>query len=109
MMEQDNQKDGAVAQSTETAEQSMALAEITKDLLDATKQHLNKVYIILAISIVVNIVIVGAFLWYESHMELTTTETITQTVDGENSKISNYNDKSVHNENLNKDNENETE
>lgn len=101
-MEKDSQKKETIAQSIETIEQSVALTEITKDLLDTTKRQLNRIYIILAISIIVNLITVGAFLWYESHMELTTTETVTQTVDGENSKISNYNDKSTHNENVDK-------
>lgn len=84
----------------EAVEQSMALVEIVKDLLDTTRQQLKRIYIILAISIIANLVIVGAFLWYESHMELS--ETITQTVDGESSQINNeeYRDNSVHNEGL---------
>lgn len=47
----------------DTLEQSLALTEIVKDLLQSTKQHLNRVYVILAISILTNLAIVGAFLW----------------------------------------------
>lgn len=87
----------------EVIEQSLALVDIVKDLLDTTKRHLNKVYIVLLVSILSNLVIVGAFLWYESHWEYTTTETTTQTVDGEDSQINNvdgnqYNDSATHNE-----------
>ena len=85
--------------------QSLALVEIVKDLLITTKQQLHRVYVILIISILSNLVIVGAFLWYESQWEYeTTTETVTtQTVDGENSQINNidgdqYNDNATHNE-----------
>lgn len=91
----------------EAVEQSMALVEIVKDLLDTTRQQLKRIYIILAISIIANLVIVGAFLWYESHMEVTETTTTTQTVDGESS-INNtqvdgdqyqYKDNASHNDN----------
>ena len=85
--------------------QSLAMIDIVKDLLDATKKQLKAIYILLAISLLCNLAIVGAFLWYESQFEYeVTTETVTtQTVDGENSSINNiegnqYNDSSVHNE-----------
>lgn len=74
---------------SETIEQSLALVDIVKDLLDTTKRHLSRIYIILLVSILSNLVIVGAFLWYESHWDYTTTETITQTVDGKDSNINN--------------------
>ncbi len=85
--------------------QSLALVDIIKDLLNTAKHQLNKVYVILAVSLIANILIVGAFLWYESHMS-TIVETTTKTeqvVDGENSEINNvdgdqYKDNSVHNE-----------
>ena len=81
-------------------EQSIALTEVVKDLLKSTKQHLNRVYIVLIISILSNLIIVGAFLWYESQFTYEKETTVTQTVDGENSTISNaqYNDNAVHNE-----------
>lgn len=90
-------------------DQSTALTEVVKDSLVMTKQHLNRMCIILVISILVNLLLVFGFLWYESQFEytestVTETETITttQTVDGENSCITNiggnqYND-STHNE-----------
>lgn len=93
-------KDG---ETNEALEQSTALVQITKDLLETTQHVLKRVYIILVISILANLVIVGAFLWYESHMELTETTTTTQTVDGESS-INNiegdqYKDSATHNDN----------
>lgn len=81
----------------DATEQSLALVEIVKDLLDTTKKHLNRVYLLLGISLVVNFLTVGSFLLYESQFdyeatteEVITTETtdnsvITQEVDGENS------------------------
>ena len=85
-------------QKDDTLEQSIALTEIVKDLLQSTKQHLNRVYVIL--SILANLIIVGAFLWYESQFTYTKETTVTQTVGGENSRITNaqYNDSAVHNE-----------
>lgn len=87
-------------QKDDALEQSIALTEIVKDLLDSTKKHLNRVYVILIISILSNLIIVGAFLWYESQFTYEKETTVTQTVDGENSTISNaqYNDNAVHNE-----------
>lgn len=91
----------------DVVEQSLALVDIVKDLLETTKQHLNKIYVILAVSLLTNLIIVGAFLWYESHMNTTvetSTETVTtQTVDGENSEVNNvegnqYKDNAIHND-----------
>lgn len=86
--------------TNDALEQSIALTEVVKDLLQSTKQHLNRVYVVLIISILVNLIIVGAFLWYESQFTYEKETTVTQTVDGENSTISNeqYNDNAVHNE-----------
>ncbi len=91
------------AAKDEALSQSIALSDVVKDLLDTTKRQLNRIYIILAISILVNLAIVGAFLWYESQWEYETTETITQTVDGEDSEINNvsgdqYKDNATHTE-----------
>lgn len=95
-------------QKTDELKQSLALVDILRDLLDTTKRQLNKIYILLLVSILSNLIIVGAFLWYESHMTTTvetTTETVTtQTVDGDDAEINNvegnqYNDNAVHNQN----------
>lgn len=86
----------------DVVEQSLALVDIVKDLLETTKQHLNKIYVILVVSLLANLIIVGAFLWYESHMNTTvetSTETVTtQTVDGENSEINNVEGNAIHND-----------
>lgn len=90
-------------------EQSLAFADIIKDLLETTKIHLNRVYVILTISIISNLIMAGAFLYYEYNMitevetSTVTETTTTQTVEGENSQINNvegnqYNDSSTHNE-----------
>lgn len=94
---------------SDTVEQSLALADIVRDLLNTTKQHLNKIYVLLAISLIANIVIVGAFLWHESRFtyeekETVETTTTTQTVSGKDSEINNvrgnmYKDNATHNDN----------
>lgn len=98
-------------ENKDVVEQSLALVDIIKDLLDTTKRQLNKVYIILLVSILSNLVIIGAFLWYESQVvtetDTYTETTTTQTVDGENSEINNvdgdqYNDNATHNDNKSK-------
>lgn len=103
MREQLNCKD-----TQDEIEQSLALVDVLKALLETTKQHLNKVYILLIISLLSNLMIVGAFLWYESHMSTTVEKVVdtqtTQSVDGENSEINNvegnqYKDNATHNEN----------
>ena len=92
---------------TEVIEQNLALANLFKGMLLETKHHLNKLYLLLIVSLLSNLVIIGSFLWYNSHMstevETVTETTTTQTVDGENSQINNvkgnqYNDESTHNE-----------
>lgn len=96
-------------ENRDITEQSLALVDVVKDLLDTTKKHLNRVYILLGISIVVNLLTVFGFLWYESQFEYTDEltythkEDISQEVSGENSEINNvkgnmYRDNSTHNE-----------
>ena len=86
----------------EALNQSMALTEVVKDLLDTTKSHLNKVYIILALSIAINLLIVIGFLVYNSQFDYSTTstETVTTQETNEDSSINNvqgdqYNDEST--------------
>lgn len=96
-------------EDSETIEQSLALVEIVKDLLKSTKEQLHKTYILLILSLLSNLVIVGAFLWYESQYDfeegkVVETSTTTQTVDGENSEINNvegnqYKDNATHKDN----------
>lgn len=94
-------------------EQSKALTEIIKDALAVTKQQLNRAYIVIAISLLINLLTILGFLWYESQFEYsssdtayTTTTTTTQSAEGENSSINNiggnqYNDNATHQEALN--------
>lgn len=44
--------------------QTIALVDIIKDLLATTRRQLNRIYIVLALSVLVNLAIVGSFLWY---------------------------------------------
>lgn len=60
-------------------------------------------FIALIVSILVNLAIVGGFLWYESQWEYTETKEITQEVSGNDSDINNvsgnqYKDSAIHNE-----------
>lgn len=86
-------------------EQSVALVRIVMDLLDTTKKQVKGLIIALIVSIVTNIVIVGAFLYYESQFEYveTSKETVTMSTEGDNAEINEvkgnqYNDSSTHNQ-----------
>lgn len=62
-------------------DQSIALNRIVMTLLEQNKRRDRIISILLAISIIINVLIVGGFLWYESQWETTTattTTTITQ-------------------------------
>ena len=56
-------------------DQSIALNKITMKLLHDRAADCKRLWIALVISILVNLALVGAFLWYESQWEYTTTET----------------------------------
>lgn len=67
--------------SEDALDQSIALNRIVMTLLEQNKRRDRIISILLAISIVINALIVGGFLWYESQFEVfetTTTTTITQ-------------------------------
>ena len=88
-------------------DQSLALNRLIIGILEHTKAQTKVLAILLAISIIVNAFIVGAFLYYESQFEYTveTTETIydssettTQTGEGDSVTFNNgdqYNDNAV--------------
>lgn len=62
-------------------DQSIALNRIVMTLLEQSKKQTRLTAILLLISVMVNLLIVGAFLWYESGFDTavtTTTTTITQ-------------------------------
>lgn len=95
-------------------DQSIALNKITMKLLE--KKHKEDILtkVILLVSILVNLIIVGIFVAYESQFVVvpgntetvttsTTTTTTTQDVDGESAQINNvqgnqYKDNATHNE-----------
>lgn len=79
--------------------QSFAVIEICKDLLEHKKRDTKILFVSLIISLCMNLAIVGAFLWYESGWEYSDTVTTTteQVVDGDSESIVNgdqYNDDS---------------
>lgn len=79
--------------------QSFAVIEICKDLLEHKKRDTKILFVSLIISLCMNLAIVGAFLWYESGWEYSDTVTTTteQVVDGDSGSIVNgdqYNDES---------------
>lgn len=70
-------------------DQSIALNKIVMNLLKTKAQENKRLWIALVISILVNLAIVGGFLWYESQWEYfteTTTE-VTQDTTGEGSNL----------------------
>lgn len=83
-------------------EQFAAVIQLCKDLLEHKKRDTRLLAIALIISLIVNILIVGAFLWYESTWEYsgrTVTTTIEQETDGESDIVNGdqYNDQSQNN------------
>ena len=76
-----------------------ALIELMRDMLAYKKKEARYLFIALIAVICMNLLMVGAFLYFESQMETvtTTTTTTTQEVDGEDNHIVNgdqYNDES---------------
>lgn len=75
-------------------DQSIALNKIVMNLLKTSAQEKKRIWIALVISILVNLAIVGGFLWYESQWEYfteTTTE-VTQDTTGEGSNLLQFGD-----------------
>lgn len=77
--------------------QSFAVIDICKDLLEHKKRDTKILFVSLIISLCMNLAIVGAFLWYESKWEYSDTVTTTteQVVDRDSGGIVNgdqYND-----------------
>lgn len=68
----------------QTFEESTALNKITLDLLEQKKKENFRLWIVILALILVNLVEVGLFFWYESQFEVTDTATTeTTTVDQE--------------------------
>lgn len=87
----------------EALNQSLALNKVIINLLKQQRKTNKRMFIALIVSILVNLAIVGGFLWYESQWEYTETKEITQEVSGNDSDINNvsgnqYKDSAIHNE-----------
>lgn len=87
----------------EALNQSLALNKVIINLLKQQRETNKRMFIALIVSILVNLAIVGGFLWYESQWEYTETKEITQEVSGNDSDIKNvsgnqYKDSAIHNE-----------
>lgn len=87
----------------EALNQSIALNKVIINLLKQQRETNKRMFIALIVSILVNLAIVGGFLWYESQWEYTETKEITQEVSGNDSDINNvsgnqYKDNAIHNE-----------
>lgn len=66
----------------EALNQSLALNKVIINLLKQQRETNKRMFIALIVSILVNLAIVGGFLWYESQCEYTETKEITQEVSG---------------------------
>ena len=66
---------GKIKEEENALDQSVALNKIITQLLKTKAQENKRLWIALVISILVNLFIVGGFLWYESQWEYTTTTT----------------------------------
>lgn len=87
----------------EALNQSLALNRVIINLLKQQRETNKRMFIALIVSILVNLAIVGGFLWYESQWEYTETKEITQEVSDNDSDINNvsgnqYKDSAIHNE-----------
>lgn len=87
----------------EALNQSLALNKVIINILKQQRETNKRMFIALIVSILVNLAIVGGFLWYESQWEYTETKEITQEVSGNDSDINNvsgnqYKDSAIHNE-----------
>lgn len=76
---------------------SDALTQLFKDLYESKKKEVKLLFVLLVISMVMNLIEVTAFMYFQSRWdyETTTTTTTTQQVDGEENSIVNgdqYND-----------------
>jgi len=74
---------GEIKNEENALDQSVALNRIVMQLLKTRAQECKRLWIALVISILVNLAIVGGFLWYESHWEYTTTTTEVEQDSGE--------------------------
>lgn len=83
-----------IREQEDALDQSIALNRIVMNLLKTKAQENKRLWIALVISILVNLAIVGGFLWYESQWEYfteTTTE-VTQDTTEEGSNLLQFGD-----------------
>lgn len=66
---------GKIKEEENALDQSVALNKIITQLLKTKAEENKRLWIALVISILINLLIVGGFLWYESQWEYTTTTT----------------------------------
>lgn len=66
---------GKIKEEEDALDQSVALNRIVIQLLKTKAQETKRLWVALVISILMNLCIVGGFLWYESQWEYTTTTT----------------------------------
>ena len=90
--------------SKQQLDQSLAVIQLCKDLLEHKKRDTKLLFIALIVSLMVNVITVAAFLWYESTWEfsegtVTTTTKTEQEVSGDGSIVNGdqYNDQSQNN------------
>lgn len=69
---------GQIREEEDALDQSVALNKIVMQLLKTRAQECKRLWIALIVSILINLLIVGGFLWYESQWEYTTTTTSTE-------------------------------
>lgn len=69
---------GKIKEEENALDQSVALNKIVMQLLKTRAQECKRLWIALIVSILINLLIVGGFLWYESQWEYTTTTTSTE-------------------------------
>lgn len=63
-------------------EESMALNRITLDLLNQKKKEHLRLWIVIIVMALVNLIEVGMFIWYESQFDVSdTTTTTTETIE----------------------------
>ncbi len=82
----------------EALSQSTALNKIILKLLKDRAAECKRLWVALIISILMNLVIVGGFLWYESQWEYTTTTIEQDTGDGSGSNVYQSGDNSTYND-----------
>lgn len=75
---------GEICDEKDALDQSIALNRIVMTMLQHQKESNKRMFIVLIISLIINVCIVAGFLYYESLWEYeTTTTTITQEVEAD--------------------------